>query len=404
MAINFPASPNNDDVYNVNNVAYVYNSTKNAWFVANSITSFTAGENMIIDANGLITANVTSGGTSYDSNTNSTGYFALPTGNTAQRDEGSANGHIRLNSENNNLELYYSGAWLNVFYVGRITATGGNSVNTVGNYKIHTFTSSGTFTVAEAPLGATVEYLMVGGGGAGGETIGGGGGGAEVKTGSVGVGEGSVYTITIGGGGSGGGIGSPQGTQPSYTYPGGTSGSYSTFVLNPAISVASLGGGGGGGFNLPGESTPGTTGGANGGGQGAGSGAGVAAGPNFYSGGTATNNNSGAGGGGAGAAGGPAVSGTCGAGGDGLATSFTGVTTYYGGGGGGGARLPNGGTGGAGGAGGGGAGGTGAVNGTDGTTNTGGGGGGGGYRDSPIFQGYGGNGGSGIVFIKYRVT
>lgn len=61
MAINFPASPNNDDVYNVNNVAYVYNSTKNAWFVANSITSFTAGDNITIDANGLLTATVTPG-------------------------------------------------------------------------------------------------------------------------------------------------------------------------------------------------------------------------------------------------------------------------------------------------------------------------------------------------------
>jgi hypothetical protein len=51
-----------------------------------------------------------------------------------------------------------------------IVATGG-SIATSGDYKIHTFNSSGTFTVTSAgnPAGAdSVEYMVVAGGGAGG--------------------------------------------------------------------------------------------------------------------------------------------------------------------------------------------------------------------------------------------
>ncbi|ACO69263.1 predicted protein [Micromonas commoda] len=58
-------------------------------------------------------------------------------------------------------------------------ATGGN-VTTFGEYTIHTFTSSGTFTVTDSSL-TEVEVLVVGGGGGGGgtpNTGGGGGGGA----------------------------------------------------------------------------------------------------------------------------------------------------------------------------------------------------------------------------------
>ena len=45
-----------------------------------------------------------------------------------------------------------------------IAATGG-TVTTSGNYKIHTFTSSGTFTVTSAPSGKYIDFLVVGGGG-----------------------------------------------------------------------------------------------------------------------------------------------------------------------------------------------------------------------------------------------
>ena len=48
-----------------------------------------------------------------------------------------------------------------------MTATGG-TITTNGNYKVHSFTSSGTFTVTGT---GTVEYLVVGGGGGGGTVI-----------------------------------------------------------------------------------------------------------------------------------------------------------------------------------------------------------------------------------------
>ena len=50
----------------------------------------------------------------------------------------------------------------------------GGTVTTFGFYKIHTFYTSGTFELYTD--GVTLEYLLVGGGGAGGVDMGGGGG------------------------------------------------------------------------------------------------------------------------------------------------------------------------------------------------------------------------------------
>ena len=131
-------------------------------------------------------------------------------------------------------------------------------VATVGDYKIHTFTGPGTFTVACAgnTLGSnTVDYLVVAGGGGGGATHGGGGGaggyressgatsgcysvsplGACVSALPVSV---QGYTITVGGGGAGAPISGDQK---------GISGSSSTF--STITSAAGGGGGGGGGGN-----------------------------------------------------------------------------------------------------------------------------------------------------------
>ena len=70
-----------------------------------------------------------------------------------------------------------------------IIATGGNTVATCGNCKIHTFTGPGTFTVSQAASCAAnnvVSYVIVAGGGGGGAECAGGGGGAggyrEVKS------------------------------------------------------------------------------------------------------------------------------------------------------------------------------------------------------------------------------
>jgi hypothetical protein len=45
-----------------------------------------------------------------------------------------------------------------------MNATGG-TITEVGGYKIHTFTSSDTFTVNTAPSGQTIDILVVSGGG-----------------------------------------------------------------------------------------------------------------------------------------------------------------------------------------------------------------------------------------------
>jgi hypothetical protein len=234
---------------------------------------------------------------------------------------------------------------------GYIIANGG-TVTTSGSFKIHTFTTSGTFSVTGS--GFLSEFLVVAGGGGGGSAHGGGGGGGGLiyDNSAPFIAPGN-YTVTIGAGGSGGaGGGSTQGSN----------GSNSVFDSNTA-----LGGGGGGAYGFSGTVSAGQDGG------------------------------SGGGGGGAGVVGASADSGSFGPeGGDGLAYDFTGSSVYYAGGGGGGAYTVT--FGGRGGLGGGGNGGNQGNNvGLPGDINTGGGGGGG-----SDFTPGGGNGGSGIVIIKYR--
>ena len=59
--------------------------------------------------------------------------------------------------------------------LGQVAATGGNTTDDVGGYRIHTFTSSGTLSVS---AGGYIEVLVVAGGGGGGGYYYGGGGGA----------------------------------------------------------------------------------------------------------------------------------------------------------------------------------------------------------------------------------
>jgi hypothetical protein len=267
-----------------------------------------------------------------------------------------------------------------------ISASGG-SISYASGYQIHTFTSSGTFTLATP---CQVDYIIVAGGGGGGETIGGGGGGGGViEERSVNLSPGT-YSIVVGNGGSGGFDGLTNGV-----YPGGSQGQNSSF--NSKIAI---GGGAGAGYN-----TAGSNGGSGGGG---GAGAGLPAytgtpGQGNNGGISNGNGNSGAGGGGAVGVGSNSSSGSPGAGGIGFLSNISGSNVYYGAGGGGGARNPSGGTAASGGAGGGGRGGDSTNNyvGQPGTANTGSGGGGGGYQNSPIIEGSGGNGGSGIVIVRF---
>jgi len=290
-----------------------------------------------------------------------------------------------------------------------VAATGG-TITTSGNYKIHSFTGPGTFTVTSVgnPGGSTtVDYLVVAGGGSGGNgsSFGGGGGAGGFResvpspaawTASPLANPGGAlpvsvqgYPITVGAGGAGGA--SPVVIQ-------GNPGNNSIFS-----TITSAGGGGGGGFNSIGGSPGGSGGGSailvgGGGGSGntpptsppQGNNGGVMPGSPAY--GCAVG-----GGGGATAVGANATPASA-AGGAGATTSISASPTAYAGGGGGGGQstIPN-----CGGLGGGGAGGDYSVPtqtpGTNATTNTGGGGGG-----NTVICTSSGSGGSGIVVIRYK--
>ena len=81
-----------------------------------------------------------------------------------------------------------------------IAATGG-TVTTSGNYKIHTFTSSGTFTVTAAPSGKYLDFLVVAGGGGSDPAGAGGGAGGVVEKLTQSITAGS-FSVTVGTGGA----------------------------------------------------------------------------------------------------------------------------------------------------------------------------------------------------------
>ena len=285
-----------------------------------------------------------------------------------------------------------------------IEATGGTET-TSGDYKIHTFTSSGCFVVSQTGAGTgptSAEYVVVGGGASGGSGIAGGGGAGgfrESKSPVAGTYTASplatptaitvaaqTYPITVGGGGAATGPGNIRGTNGSnsvfstITSAGGGAGS-------GYASTANSGGSGGGGSGAPPSAVPSVTG---------------ASGntpPVSPSQGNSGGNGNPGGGRGGGGGGGAATAGSTSTdvganGGAGVATEITGSSVTRAGGGGGGSDS----TGGTGGSGGGGNGGTStcAPSVTAGTANTGGGGGGGGNGVN------GKAGGSGIVIIRYK--
>ncbi len=277
---------------------------------------------------------------------------------------------------------------LHVKVTPAFSATGGTITYSEG-YTIHTFTSSGTFTPNAA---GSVEVLVVAGGGGGGGSYYGGGGGAGglVYQSSRAVAA-QAYTVTVGAGGAGGqniargSNGSNSAFDTITAVGGGGGGSYSA---NPASGYA---GGSGGGAATDGA-TPRTGGAATQGNSGGGTGYGNAGGNSIYS----APYYAGGGGGGAGAVGANAVTGG-GNGGAGLQYSqFSTVggspAGWFAGGGGAGSYSAPAGIGGNGG------GGNGTTSGwgKNATANTGGGGGGGEYDPSN-----GGNGGSGIVIVRY---
>ena len=339
---------------------------------------------------------------------------------------------LLMTTDRGGLRIVYSGA-----SQGWITATAGNDAtmqpafiqatggteSTSGDYKIHTFTSDGTFTVSKlavAPANNKVSYMVVAGGGSGAPsqgcvgTSGGGAGGfregkcssdpytasplAATPCSALTV-TASAFPVTIGAGGTAGPI----------TYPNskGVNGSNSIFST---ITSAGGGFGTGGGNPSSGPAVPGGPGGSGGGGGTCGnSGSSAdpggtgntppvspAQGTNGGS-GAASGSNNGGGGGGATVAG---INGTSpgGCGGAGATTSITGSPVAYAGGGGGGnspSFASSGGTGG---------GANGATRSSGAAANAGTankGGGGAGSSGTPSNTA-GGLGGSGIVVIRYK--
>ena len=262
------------------------------------------------------------------------------------------------------------------------------------NYKVHTFTSSGTFTANKS---GSVDVLVVAGGGAGGgssntDIASGGGGAGGYRTATSFSVTSQAYSVVIGGGGTG----------PSGFHIGG-SGGVSSFG-----GTSTVGGGGGGTWSAA-PSSGGSGGGA--GENNTGNGAATIAGAAGTSGqgnaggnsdGTYDNNlrSAGAGGGGAGGVGGntPNVN-AAGQGGAGSNNNYrTGSNITYAGGGSGAAYVTGATT-----TGGGGVGKVGTTGaGGAGSANTGG-GGGGALTNVNEAEGAGGNGGSGIVVIRYAV-
>lgn len=274
-----------------------------------------------------------------------------------------------------------------------VTASGGNEYTKTVldvDYKIHEFTSDGTFSVSE---GGNVDVLVVGGGGGGGANDAGGGGAGGVIYETVSVSS-NNYSITVGSGGSG------NQSQNGDGQPGEDSVAFGLTAIGGGKGVRQQRVGGGGGSGGAGGHPT--------------SSGGQALQPTSADGGFGKDGGSGdylgdpypgGGGGGAGSIGqSPSTSSERGHGGDGLyfGDAFSdqfGENGYFAGGGGGGSHQDPPSDGGIGGGGNGGTGDSGiSTTVQDGQPNTGGGGGGSGEGGVQN----GGNGGSGIVLIRYK--
>ena len=158
-------------------------------------------------------------------------------------------------------------------YPGNITATGG-TITTSGDYKIHTFNSSGTFTVTNISGGdAAIDYLVIAGGGGGGYSYGGGGGAGGYRTSYNSTSGGGcgpetrvqvaaqAYTITVGAGTSG---------MSSNVNPTNGNGNASSIAGSGFTTISCVGGGGGGHYSLSNSESWGGDGAAGGSGGGVG--------------------------------------------------------------------------------------------------------------------------------------
>jgi hypothetical protein len=374
MPISYPTSPTPGQTYTYNSVTYTwigsrwstnkgaigYTGSTGVGYTGSVGAGYTGSASTVVGYTGSVgvgyVGSAGTGGASTplavsDQSNSSTGFFSFPVGTTAQRPASPANGYVRYNTTTGYGEIYNGTAaqWL----------------------------SFGT------PPTLSVEYLVVAGGGGGGFGYSGGGGAGGLLAGTLAsLATGTAYNVTVGAGAvcpASVGMGSPGSNSvfsTVLTYGGGPGAdAYSSYT------VLQMSGGSGGGVSYASSSAGGN----------ATSGQG-------YAGGGPVDNNTGGGGGGAGGAG---SGGASGAGGNGLPNSITGSSITYAGGGGGWKRFAPAALGGTGG------GGTGGVSSkanatiNDGGPNLGGGGGGGPGDGGNVRNG---NGGSGIVILKYLAT
>ena len=128
---------------------------------------------------------------------------------TTQRNalSGQAAGTVIYNSTDKIVQHWNGSNWISMSNI--FSATGGSvDTSSRSGYKIHTFTSPGTFSVTGAA--GAVETLIIGGGGGGGSgnpsgyESGGGGASAVYYNNSMTVQAGD-YSVVVGGGGNGAG-------------------------------------------------------------------------------------------------------------------------------------------------------------------------------------------------------
>ena len=230
--------------------------------------SATSGEGYFINSSGSITMSLPAGSagaivavSDYARNFNTHNFVISPNGSEKI---GGIAANLTLDVDGQALTLVYvdsTKGWINVQNAEDtekgnpyVAATGGCSVVTSGDHKIHVFKSPGTFTVTNTgnPSGSDkLDYLVVAGGGGG--SIGGGGGGgggyrfsaACTSTAPLPV-TATGYPVTVGGGGTGSVV------SPSSCRQGGK-GNDSIFTGSSTITSTGGGSGGGeaGGFPAP---------------------------------------------------------------------------------------------------------------------------------------------------------
>jgi len=149
MAINFPTSPNVNDVHTDGDMTWKWDGSSWEAVIETSIPipsqSGQSGEFLTTDGTTMTWEPVVTN--PYDTATTSIGYFDLPTGTDAQRPGSPATGMLRYNSDQTHLEHYADGGWIGFAgsspTITSVTPTsspiGGTTITVIGiNFQVGT--------------------------------------------------------------------------------------------------------------------------------------------------------------------------------------------------------------------------------------------------------------------------